>query len=264
MAKRCTKGKSCSATCIDPRETCSVDLPAPVSVSTGKVVNFLRGVFGRKEETSGIPEQSNQIAKTTKPQQVQPEPPPKTKELPEDERVSLYGARQLKVRLSEDQRYSLSDYSMAEGPYSYKAINDFLRNPPRSPAGNKGRIKDLVENIDKALNKLPKNKEYQPFWRGIDTNSPQGQALYKYLETAQPGTKISDRAYSSYSFKEGMARKFIKNSPGILFVSRNPNLTPINEFSDFRTEGEALLPRGMQQTIQSVTKQGDTLIVELY
>lgn len=33
---RCRKGKSCSATCIDPNETCLVEFPNPVSSSIGK------------------------------------------------------------------------------------------------------------------------------------------------------------------------------------------------------------------------------------
>lgn len=35
--KKCTKGKSCSATCIDPNESCLVEFPAPVSSSLAKV-----------------------------------------------------------------------------------------------------------------------------------------------------------------------------------------------------------------------------------
>lgn len=35
--KKCTKGKSCSATCIDPNESCLVEFPAPVSSSLSKV-----------------------------------------------------------------------------------------------------------------------------------------------------------------------------------------------------------------------------------
>lgn len=39
--KRCVKGKSCSATCIDSRETCLVELPEPVQGSLGKVRDYL-------------------------------------------------------------------------------------------------------------------------------------------------------------------------------------------------------------------------------
>lgn len=40
--KRCVKGKSCSATCIDAREQCLVELPESVQGSLGKVRNFLK------------------------------------------------------------------------------------------------------------------------------------------------------------------------------------------------------------------------------
>ncbi len=42
--KRCTKGKSCSATCIDAREDCLVDLPEPVGVALSQVSRMLRGM----------------------------------------------------------------------------------------------------------------------------------------------------------------------------------------------------------------------------
>ena len=40
--KRCIKGKSCSATCIDPREDCLVELPEPTQGPLGKVKNYLQ------------------------------------------------------------------------------------------------------------------------------------------------------------------------------------------------------------------------------
>lgn len=45
---RCQKGKSCSATCIDPNETCLVEFPNPVSASLGKARDSLHGA-----ETAG-------------------------------------------------------------------------------------------------------------------------------------------------------------------------------------------------------------------
>ena len=42
MQKRCSKGKSCGATCIDPRERCVLELGPLVGDSTTKVVSILQ------------------------------------------------------------------------------------------------------------------------------------------------------------------------------------------------------------------------------
>jgi hypothetical protein len=52
--KRCSKGKSCSATCIDPREYCLVELPESVGVGTSKVRNLVEEkAKGKKEPLTG-------------------------------------------------------------------------------------------------------------------------------------------------------------------------------------------------------------------
>lgn len=47
--KRCTRGKSCSATCIDPNETCIVDLPDNVVATFPKVRSILQRT-GKSDE----------------------------------------------------------------------------------------------------------------------------------------------------------------------------------------------------------------------
>jgi len=58
--KRCTKGKSCGATCIDPRERCVLELGPLIDKATKKVVNLLK-----QREGSG---NNSQAAATPKPQ----------------------------------------------------------------------------------------------------------------------------------------------------------------------------------------------------
>lgn len=55
--KRCTKGKNCSATCIDAREDCLVDLPIPVSDSLTDVRDFIQVHLKRRVEAGGITEE---------------------------------------------------------------------------------------------------------------------------------------------------------------------------------------------------------------
>lgn len=52
VSKRCTKGKSCGATCIDPRERCNLELGPLVSPSVAKVVNLLE----KRVNTEGVEE----------------------------------------------------------------------------------------------------------------------------------------------------------------------------------------------------------------
>jgi hypothetical protein len=52
--KRCKKGKNCSATCIDPREDCLVEMPEPVSVATTKVVAMLQSKKGEKSKSETV------------------------------------------------------------------------------------------------------------------------------------------------------------------------------------------------------------------
>jgi tRNA A-37 threonylcarbamoyl transferase component Bud32 len=52
--KRCTKGKNCSATCIDPREDCLVEIPEPIGVATSKVAKLLQKVKASPAQTSEV------------------------------------------------------------------------------------------------------------------------------------------------------------------------------------------------------------------
>jgi len=60
VRKKCGKGKSCGATCIDPRERCVLELGPLIDKATKKVVNLLK-----QREGSG---NNSQAAATPKPQ----------------------------------------------------------------------------------------------------------------------------------------------------------------------------------------------------
>jgi hypothetical protein len=71
-AKRCTKGKSCGATCIDPVESCVLELGQPISESTGKVVAILSAL---KDSNSSNTASSaiKKSSKTKKKKELKPE-----------------------------------------------------------------------------------------------------------------------------------------------------------------------------------------------
>jgi hypothetical protein len=75
---------------------------------------------------------------------------------------------------------------------------------------------------------------------------------------------MKDPGYGSYSAERRQAEHFTnRNVPNIIFVTRSKSMTPINMHSEIKEENEAILPRGTEQTIRKVTKEGKNLIVEI-
>ena len=177
-------------------------------------------------------------------------------------------ARQAEAKLTPKQKKSISDYTSANGDpdnprRSYSDVNGCLRSPPTCM--DKKASAAYAKEMDAAIAKLPKNDEGHEFYRGVDARSGAAAQLYKQLQTVQPGMRMRDPGFGSYSSDKNVTEDFTmgKGKPSILFVSRNSNLTPINTFSQIPEEREALMPRGIEQTVRKVTKNGNTLIVEI-
>jgi hypothetical protein len=174
-------------------------------------------------------------------------------------------AGQIAAELSAKDKKVISDYTketMGQSARSYDNMNGCLRNPPSCP--DTKTSKKFVKEFDAALGKLPKNENGDKFYRGVQVRPGQTEQLYKALENAQPGMKMKDPGYGSYSAERRQAEHFTnKNVPNIIFVTRSKSVTPINMYSEVKSENEAILPRGTEQTIRKVTKEGKNLIVEL-
>ena len=176
-------------------------------------------------------------------------------------------ARQAEANLTSRQKKAISDYTSAGGDpsnprRSFLDVNGCLRSPPTCV--NRKASDTFAKEVDEAIAKLPKNDEGHQFYRGVDARSGTAAELYKQLQTVQPGMRMRDPGFGSYSSDKGVTEDFMgRNQPSILFVSRNRNLTPINMFSQMPEEREALMPRGTEQTVRKVTKNGNTLIVEI-
>jgi hypothetical protein len=179
-------------------------------------------------------------------------------------RGKAYREGQWNTNLSEKQRAAIRDYTDEGGQRPYSDLNGCLRQPRTCDPENKGWTGKHAKELDSALKALPKNDDSQPFWRGARADSGQALALYQALENAKPGVKMKDPAFGSYSYDEAVAKSFTSRShKSILFVSRSKQLTPIDTFSEISIEREALLPRGTEQTIRSIRKEGQMLIVEI-
>lgn len=243
--KRCVRGKSCSATCIDPRETCLVELPIPTQESVLKV----RGLIKKLNNQPPVEIMPAEGVKKVRPK--------------------------AKQELTESEKKAISQYTSSEEglSVSYKLINECLRSPITcynkfADAKRTQEFERITAELDSALKKLPKNTNGDAYYRGILVKNSSGLAytLYKKLENAKPGQKFKDPAFGSYSANRSVAEDFaLKNSGerNIIFINRSKKLTPIAAYSLEPGEEEALMPRGSQHTIRSVTKEGNTLIVEI-
>ena len=175
----------------------------------------------------------------------------------EGQEAAILNARDKKV---------ITDYTketMGKSPRSYDNMNACLRNPKECP--DEKVSKKFVKEFDTALAKLPKNDDGHPFYRGVTVYPGEAtEKLYKTLEKATPGTKLRDPGYGSYSAERRQAEHFTnRNRNNLVFVTRSKSMTPINVHSDKKEENESILPRGTEQTIRSVRKEGKNLIIEL-
>jgi hypothetical protein len=174
---------------------------------------------------------------------------------------------QLAAKLNNTQKKALADYTAdsENTRRSYNDVNKCLRFP--KTCKSQGESEKFARELDSALKALPSNPGGDPFYRGVTANKGEAAKVYKALQNAKPGTVIKDPGFGSFSSDRRQAENFTdrldSNSKNIMFVSRNKELTPINKFSKLPDEQEAIMPRGVSQTVRSVRKEGNTLIVEL-
>ena len=180
-------------------------------------------------------------------------------------RQEEYDKRQDETNLSPKQRAAIRSYTdePSSGTFGYRQLNECSRTPPFCE--DPKQAKQLQKDLDDTLKALPKNDNGDPFFRGVFVGGGGGPTakLYEALENAQPGQRFKDPAFGSFSSDFTTAGDFAGSGRSIVFVSRSKQLTPVNRFSTMSDENEALLPRGTEQTIRSVTKLKDQLIVEL-
>jgi hypothetical protein len=184
------------------------------------------------------------------------------------ERQAEYDRKTIAANLTSAQKASIFRYtdetSSYSGKFGYRQLNECARTPQNCE--DPKEAKKFSKQLDSAVAALPKNDKGDAFFRGIyvSDNDSTGQ-LYAALEKATPGKRFKDPAFGSYSSDPGTAKDFGGSSgqKSIIFVSRSKSLTPIAALSSIKDENEALLPRGTEQTIRSVTKDGNQLIVEV-
>jgi len=172
---------------------------------------------------------------------------------------------QTEAKLNDTDKKALLDYTeegVGMGARSYTSLNKCLRAPAN--CSEKEESEKFMKELDSAIAKLPKNEKGDEFYRGISVGTNASWDLYDSLSEAQPGTKLKDPGFGSFSAEKKRAEDFANMSDvSIMFVTRNKSMTPINMYSAISSENEALLPRGTELTVRKVTKDGENLIVEL-
>ncbi len=163
--------------------------------------------------------------------------------------------------ISAKARRSILNYTKDEATgRDYRSMNECSRNPPECTPESSKANKDM----DAALRSAPRNTSGGSYFRGMDLEySP---ALATQLENLKPGDTFTDPGFGSYSRRAKTAADFISSptsSKGrnIVFESVSKNMRAIELYSDFESEQEGVLPRGVSQTVRSVKHVGNTTFI---
>ena len=160
-----------------------------------------------------------------------------------------------KVEISADARKAINTYTKDEPgpPADFQKMNRHARK-----GGGDAETKANIAAFDKALKELPANTEGKSHFRGIAA-SP---ALAKQMANLKPGDSFSDKGFGSYSRDSTTASAFTRGSRNsVIIESRSKSLRGVERFSNIKNEQEAVLPRGQNQTVREVRKEGNTTYV---
>ena len=151
-----------------------------------------------------------------------------------------------------------------------KAINTYTKDEPGPPAdfakmnkharkgGGDAQTKANIAALDKALNELPANTGGKSHYRGISATP----ALARQMANLKPGDSFSDKGFGSYSRDPNTALAFTRGSKNkVIIESRSKSLRGVERFSNIKSEQEAVLPRGQNQTVREVRKEGNTTYI---
>ena len=264
-AKRCTKGKSCGATCIDPRERCILEMGEPISASAKKVVNMLNS---RRDPNSSA---ATPKAKEDQPAQLSEKQLEKaaTQERLIDRRVNKkLGGTPFEDPNPESEAYKRnlplvkpfmgldSKEKAAIGLYGenfdqyYKDVNTMLRSGKGSGDSEKDNMSKFIsENLQKGLSRLPAAPgEYERAVSG---------SFAQQLSGLNPGNIIQDKGFGSYTNQGAKTLNMYisKDQPNaiIKIVSKTArNVSPVMEFD----EGEHLSLPGTQYRLRGIDPEG--------
>jgi hypothetical protein len=160
-----------------------------------------------------------------------------------------------KVEISEDARKAINTYTKDTPgpPADFQKMNRAARSGKGDAA-----TKANIAAFDKALNELPANTGGKSHFRGIAANP----TLARQMANLKPGDSFSDKGFGSYSRDPGTASAFTRGSKNsVVIESRSKSLRGVEQFSKIKSEQEAVLPRGTNQTVREVRQEGNVTYV---
>jgi len=287
--KRCQTGYGCGSTCISLQKECRSKPGSSISkerlkriqrLARGEVAPRGLGVPGQtaaaamaasvqgQRSQRAVELQAKRQARARQPAPVAAITAAEIKRafpLPTAQQRQQRDQLQNATNLAAAERQAVFDYSATtRGPRAASALNRCLRQP--ASCRQKKATAAMASDFDAALQKLPKNIEGAPFYRGIAVKDSNMQRLYQQLLKARPGERFADQGYGSYSDDRRVAAIYAEANgpaPAIVLVSRSQAITGISAISGYRKERESILPRGTAQTVRRVRRQGATIYVEL-
>lgn len=269
--KRCKKGKNCSATCIDPREDCLVEMPEQISIATTKVVQMLQS----KRGAALIPSTVSAQSQNPPPAQFVPVKLSEEQQEKADRQTKLIDNR-VKRKLGgtpfdepdpSSQKYKdglpvvkpfmelNSKQKAAIGLYGenfdqfYKDVNTMLRTGKGTGDNEKDNMsKFITENLKSALSNLPAAPgEYQRAVSG---------SFAQQLSGIKPGDVIQDKGFGSYTNQPRTLNGYLsKDQPNAIIKINSKtfrNVSPVMEFD----EGEHISMPGIKYRLVSVDPEG--------
>lgn len=261
MQKRCSKGKSCGATCIDPRERCILDLGPLISGSTKKVVDLLqqRGNGGggnspaptidslMTENLRGDAETNVRMTnyRIEKKRQMGDQFFSK-----DPEGLARWNSRFEPLQnLTDAQKAAVGFYGENVRQY-YKDVNQFLRSGqrPEKPETD-SVVRFTAKNLKEGLARLP--AEPKDLQRAVSGN------FATQLGNLKVGSVIEDKGFGSYTDKGGPTlNSFIsKTEPNAVLMVKSKTARDVSRMMEF-DEGEHLSMPGTKYRVVDIAPEG--------
>jgi NAD:arginine ADP-ribosyltransferase len=196
--KRCTKGKSCGATCIDRRERCVLELGPSVNKTTNKVVSLIQRSSQTAAPTIDSLSKEFQEEAKTHIETV-------AKKLEERQRIGnqffmkdpeglVEWNKKMEPleNLTDAQRAAIGFYVSNKG--YYKDVNQFLRTGKEAGDPERDKlVKFTAQNLKEGTANLPA--------KATELDRAVSGKFAQQLENLKVGTVIEDKGFGSYTNK---------------------------------------------------------------
>ena len=261
MQKRCRKGKSCGATCIDPRERCILDLGPLIGESTTKVVSVLQQRGSGKGGNSPAPtidslkseklrEQAETNVKMTN-DRIENKRKVGDQFFGKDpEGLARWNSRFAPLQnLTDAQKAAVGFYGENAKAY-YKDVNQFLRTGKKTENPETDSVvKFTAQNLKEGLARLP--AEPKQLERAVSGNFAQ------QLGNLKVGAVIEDKGFGSYTDKGSpILNSFIsKTEPNAVLMVESKTARDVSRMMQY-DEGEHLSMPGTKYRVVDIQPQG--------